>query len=119
MPPETHTPFAPPVGFFHSTWKPSLFPAARGLNLAKIMNQSEINDLLERNPNAASETECARLRAQRDRLREACEAACRAAADCLPPSGEGELDAMYYKAKLQAIDEAAAKCSAALKESGE
>lgn len=56
----------------------------------------------------------ARLIAASPDLLSACHEACRAAADCLPPSGNGPLDALYYKAKLMAIDEAAAKCSAAI-----
>jgi hypothetical protein len=55
---------------------------------------------------------------QRDALLAACKAACAAAADCLPPTGERPLDPLYYKAKLMAIDAAAAQCSAAIAKAG-
>lgn len=46
---------------------------------------------------------------------EAAQASCKAAADCLPISGNtNHLDTLYYKAKLIAIDEAAASLSNAL-----
>lgn len=73
--------------------------------------------LMDRNEPQTQPTERdanARLIAAAPELLAACEAACRVAADCLPPSGEGELDPLYYKAKLLAIDEAASKCSAAI-----
>ena len=54
------------------------------------------------------------LVAQRDALLEACKAICVAVSDCLPPSGESEIDVLYYKAKLLAIDNAAAQCSTAI-----
>lgn len=45
----------------------------------------------------------------------ACKAACEAASDCLPISGESpRVDVLYYKTKLMAIDAAAAKCSTAI-----
>ncbi len=49
-----------------------------------------------------------------DDLLEACKLICKAVSDCLPPSGEGELDPLYYKSKLLAIDAAAANCSVAI-----
>ena len=47
-------------------------------------------------------------------LLEACKAICLAVSDCLPISGNGPVDVLYYKSQLLAIDQAASVCSEAI-----